>query len=144
MLASLLLLAQSVAGSSGLDRTFEYQCPGLEDFQIQLVHHVDSGGGTIRSKATGRSLGIGVGPMVEELAPRRRPAGYRWYTSETVGVATVTYGLASEPNLVHATIIGAPMSKVVNLAGKPEDQALLLSVARILAASQCTWTRIDP
>lgn len=144
MLFSLLLLAQTLTEASDLDRKYEFQCPGLEDFEIEVVSHVDSGGGTIRSKSTGRSLGIGVGPMQAELAPRSRPTGYRWYRSESIGTATLTYGLQPKKNLVQATILGAPVSSVVNLVARPDEQALLLSVARILATSQCTSTRVAP
>ena len=111
--------------------------------EIQVLHHIDSGGGTIRSTSTGHSLGISVG-MVEELAPRRRPAGFRWYRSESIGGVTLTYGFHVKSNLLRATILGAPMSAVVNLAAAPSDEALLLTVARALASSACTYTRVEP
>ena len=132
------------------ERKLDVQCPGLEGFTLQLVHGVDAGGGTIRSKATGRSIGISVG-SVAESAPRRRPAGYRWYKSERIGEADVTYGLAisqdirvngqaMKRNVLQVTLVGAPMSQVVNLVADPTDEAMVLAVARTLATAQCTWT----
>jgi hypothetical protein len=81
--------------------------------------------------------------MVEEAAPRLRPPGYRWYKTETIGRVTVTYGFHVKSKLLQATILGAPMSSVINLAAAPTDEALLLTVARALASSACTYTRIE-
>ena len=146
--AFLFAVVQTLAAASGVDRSVEYTCPGLEDFEIRVVHHVDSGGGTIRSKGTGGSIAIGIGTMQEELAPRRRPSGFRWYKSERVGAATVTYGLAVDADTVtngqhvkrpqlQATILGAPISSTVNLAADPNDENTFLKVARTLATSRC-------
>jgi len=153
--AILVMLMQGPTAAPDLDRSFEYQCPGLDDFEIQVVSHVDSSGGTVGSKNTGHSLGIGLGVMQDEVVPRRRPPGYRWYKSEAIGQATLTYGLAVgrevvtdgqrvKRNLLQATILGSPISGVVNLAADPNEEAMLLTVARALAISHCVGRERKP
>jgi hypothetical protein len=142
--AGLFILMQAWMAQSSLDRVIDYQCPGLEGYEIQVVHHIDSGVGTIRSKADGRTIAMGIGPMQEHLVPRGRPAGYRSFKIESVGEATVAYGLYEKTNVLQVTILNAPLSAVVNLAVAPNDEMRLLTVARTLATSQCTWKAQEP
>jgi hypothetical protein len=153
--ALLLALVQGVGTPHPFERTFVYTCPGLDQYEIQVVHGVDSGGGSVRRSGHGSSIGIGLGPMQEELAPRRRPPGYRWYQSERIGLATLTYGLAINADTLtngqhvrrqslRATIFGAPISSIVNLVADPNDETEFLAVARTLAVARCTWVETKP
>jgi hypothetical protein len=125
-------------GSSNLDRQIEFTCHGLEAYEIRVNYHVDAGGGTIRSRSDNYSIGLGLGPMMEQVVPKRRPPGFRWIKVERIGTATLRYGYNVREKRLLATIVGAPVSSLVNLASRPDDTARFLSIARTLAKATCT------
>jgi hypothetical protein len=141
VIAVATLIAANLLGSPGTDRKFEYRYPGLEGYEIRGTYDVDAGLGIIQSKTGSFSIALALGPMVVQSIPPTRRAGLRWMKTETLGSATLRYGLDVRQKQLEATILGAQINSVVNLAGSPSDQNRFLEVARALATSQCRLIR---
>ncbi len=132
-----LVFSSRLLHADSLDRQIEYQCPGLEDFEIRVAYHVDAGGGSIRSRDGKLSIALAVGPMIAESIPSARRSGLRWMKTEQVGNATLRYGYDPKKRLLEATIRGSRMNSIVNLAAFAKDQDQFLMVARTLVGSPC-------
>jgi hypothetical protein len=81
--------------------------------------------------------------MVEELVPENRPAGFRTFKVEHHRNVDVRHGYFVKNRQYQATLIGAPMNRVVNLVAQPKDRERLLAIARLLVASPCRVTISD-
>jgi hypothetical protein len=128
---------------SSMERQVELRCEGLEAYEIRVDYRVDAGSGSIRSRADGYSVGLGLGPMMEQAVPDRRPPGFRWYKVERVGNATLRYGYNVREKQLQATIVGAPMASLVNVVSRPGDTTRFLLIARTLATSRCSHASIQ-
>jgi hypothetical protein len=71
--------------------------------------------------------------------PEWRP-GLRWMKIEHLGKATLRYGFDVHQKLLVATIIGAPMYRLINVAARPADQKQFVDLIRGLAVAPCTAT----
>ena len=141
MIAPLSLFLAGMFVSS-LDRDVTFTCRGLESFEIKAAYHVDAGGGSIRSKRGSFSAGFGLGPMIAEEVPAERRPGLRWMKIEHLGNATLRYGFDVRQKLLVATIIGAPMYRLINVVARPADQKQFVDLIRDLAVAPCTATSL--
>jgi hypothetical protein len=116
----------------------EFQCRGLEAYEIRGTHDVDWVWGTIRSKSGNVTIGFTIGLPVRQEVPAERPPGFRTYKIERIGRVLFRYGLNVRENLMKATLIGAPMDLQVNLVAHPRSKEEFMAVARTLATAPCT------
>ncbi len=122
---------------SPLERDVTSTCRGLEGFEIQVVYHVDAGAGTIRSKQGSFTAGLSLGPMVAEAVPAERRPGPRWMKVERLGKATIRYGFDVRQKMLEATIVEAPMNRLINVFARPTDQRQFVELIRGLAVAPC-------
>jgi hypothetical protein len=123
---------------SSMDRQIELRCEGLEAYEIRVDYGIDAGAGSIRSRADNYSVGLGLGPMIEQAVPNRRPPGFRWFKVERAGNTTLRYGYNVREKQLRATIVNAPLASLVNLVSRPNDTARFILIARTLARSRCS------
>ena len=136
MIAPLSLFLAGMFVSS-LERDITLTCHGLESFEIQATYHIDAGGGTIRSKRDSFTAGFSLGPMVAEAIPAERRPGLRWMKIERLGNATIRYGFDVRKKRLEATIVGAPMNRLINVVARPADPKQFVDLIRGLAVAPC-------
>jgi hypothetical protein len=131
------LVTAATPSAPSVQRAFEYRCTGLGAYEIRGTYDVDWSWGNIRSRSDRFVVGFEVGPMLAPSVPRQRPPGFRSYTVEHLGRATLRYGVNGKSNQLQATVEDAPVSDLINLSGRAQNAQRFLSVARTLATAKC-------
>jgi len=143
MRIELLIAAFIISGaltSHAADRPIRFECRGLEKFEIKGTHDVDWAWGNIRSLDSQVVIGFSIGPMVEELVPAERPAGFRSFKTFRINGVAIRYGYNVKMKQFQATLIGAPIQRKLNLVSRPQDRERLLSVAKIFTTAPCRFS----
>jgi hypothetical protein len=134
----MLLMLMALTGElPAAERSITHQCAGLEAYEIRGTHGVDWTWGTIRAKARDVTIGFSAGSMVEELVPATRPPGFRTFKAEKLGRVVMRSGFNVRRNQMEVTLLGAPISRRLNLIGRAENRTELLAIARVLATARC-------
>jgi hypothetical protein len=132
-----LLLIAILPSADAAERPIKFECAGLESYEIRGTHDVDWAWGTIRQRHSPVLSGFSIGPVVEELVPIERPAGYRWFKVESERNVSFRYRYHVLQKQLRATIVGAPINRRLNLVAGPKDKASFLAVTRALITARC-------
>ena len=130
-------------GGTLSDRPLEARCPGLEEYEIRGTYDVDWGWGEIQARGGSLVAGLSFGPMVADLVPEQRPAGFRSFELERTAGDAMRYGFNVHERQFQLTLRGAALDYRINLVGMPQDEDEILRIARILMAVPCEWKRSD-